>query len=67
MGGKLTIYHGSQKLIQQPVYGAGNVRNDYGLGFYCTENMEMYPYVTGCFTFRDLIPDRVSWLHRLLY
>ena len=34
MGGKLTIYHGSQKLIQQPVYGAGNVRNDYGLGFY---------------------------------
>ena len=32
MGGKLTIYHGSQKLIQQPVYGAGNVRNDYGLG-----------------------------------
>lgn len=33
MGGKLTIYHGSQKLIQQPVYGAGNVRNDYGLGF----------------------------------
>lgn len=22
----------------------------------------MYPYVTGFFTFRDLIPDRVSWL-----
>ena len=41
MGGKLTIYHGSQKLIQQPVYGAGNVRNDYGLGFYCTENVDL--------------------------
>ena len=41
MGGKLTIYHGSQKLIQQPVYGAGNVRNDYGLGFYCTENLDL--------------------------
>ena len=41
MGGKLTIYHGSQKLIQQPVYGAGNVRNDYGMGFYCTENVDL--------------------------
>ena len=41
MGGKLTIYHGSQKLIQQPVYGEGNVRNDYGLGFYCTENVNL--------------------------
>ena len=41
MGGKLTIYHGSQKLIQQPVYGAGNVRNDYGLGYYCTENVDL--------------------------
>ena len=33
--------YGSQKLIQQPVYGAGNVRNDYGLGFYCTENVDL--------------------------
>ena len=41
MGGKLTIYHGSHKLIQQPVYVAGNVRNDYGLGFYCTENVDL--------------------------
>lgn len=41
MGSRLTIYHGSQKLISQPVYGAGNLRNDYGLGFYCTENLDL--------------------------
>lgn len=41
MGKKLTIYHGSQKIISQPVFGAGNVHNDYGLGFYCTENLNL--------------------------
>lgn len=37
----LTIYHGSQKIIHVPIFGKGNPRNDYGLGFYCTESLEL--------------------------
>ncbi|MBQ2640754.1 MAG: DUF3990 domain-containing protein, partial [Lachnospiraceae bacterium] len=32
------IYHGSVKIIEKPQYGAGRRDNDYGLGFYCTED-----------------------------
>lgn len=35
------IYHGSEKIIEKPEFGAGKKYNDYGLGFYCTENPEM--------------------------
>ena len=38
---KKIIYHGSQKIISQPVYGAGKPYNDYGTGFYCTESLEL--------------------------
>ena len=41
MNKKLTIYHGSTQVIETPMFGAGNPRNDYGLGFYCTENIEL--------------------------
>ena len=34
----LELYHGSQQIIREPQYGAGRANNDYGLGFYCTEN-----------------------------
>lgn len=37
----VTIYHGSNKIIQSPQFGAGNLHNDYGRGFYCTQNMEL--------------------------
>ena len=36
-----TIYHGSTGIIEKPEYGKGNDRNDYGLGFYCTEDLEL--------------------------
>lgn len=36
-----TLYHGSQFIIEQPVFGKGNRLNDYGLGFYCTESLEL--------------------------
>jgi len=36
-----TIYHGSVNQIPAPKYGVGKPYNDYGLGFYCTENIEM--------------------------
>ena len=35
------IYHGSVKIIEKPVYGAGRRDNDYGFGFYCTEDIEL--------------------------
>ena len=41
MSDKLTIYYGSSKIIERPDFGTGNPHNDYGLGFYCTESMEL--------------------------
>lgn len=35
------IYHGSTNIIENPVFGQGKPRNDYGLGFYCTENINL--------------------------
>lgn len=37
----MILYHGSEKIIEIPVYGKGNLRNDYGRGFYCTESEEL--------------------------
>ena len=41
MPNKSIIYHGSQFVIDKPVYGEGNPHNDYGLGFYCTHEIEL--------------------------
>ena len=38
---KLLLYHGSSNIIEKPQFGAGNPHNDYGLGFYCTESIEL--------------------------
>ena len=35
---KITLFHGSEKVIEHPVFGAGKKHNDFGLGFYCTES-----------------------------
>lgn len=37
----ITVYHGSPDIIREPQYGIGNLRNDYGRGFYCTESPEL--------------------------
>ena len=37
----MIIYHGSKDIIEKPEFGKGNSHNDYGLGFYCTENLEL--------------------------
>ena len=34
----ITLYHGSEQLVEEPTFGKGRVNNDFGLGFYCTEN-----------------------------
>lgn len=35
------IYHGSQQIVEVPKFGIGKKYNDYGQGFYCTENIEL--------------------------
>ena len=35
------IYHGSVDVVEKPVFGSGKIHNDYGRGFYCTENVEL--------------------------
>ena len=35
------IYHGSKNIIEKPVFGYGKTINDYGLGFYCTEDLDL--------------------------
>lgn len=37
----MILYHGSDKQITVPTFGAENPRNDYGLGFYCTESIDL--------------------------
>lgn len=37
----LTIYHGSEQIIETPAFGKGRKNNDFGLGFYCTESEEL--------------------------
>ena len=35
------LYHGSKNIIEMPEYGKGARHNDYGKGFYCTEDIEL--------------------------
>lgn len=37
----MIIYHGSKNIIEKPIFKKGNIYNDYGLGFYCTESLEL--------------------------
>ncbi|MBO4703068.1 MAG: DUF3990 domain-containing protein [Lachnospiraceae bacterium] len=37
----MIIYHGSNKTVENPLYGYGKATNDYGQGFYCTEDVEL--------------------------
>ena len=38
---KKTLYHGSYKIVQEPKYGRGKEYNDYGQGFYLTEDPDL--------------------------
>lgn len=37
----INIWHGSDKIIREPMLGKGKIHNDYGPGFYCTESVEL--------------------------
>ena len=39
--GKWILYHGSEFIIDPPVFGKGEASNDYGLGFYMTRYPEL--------------------------
>ncbi|MBP5311594.1 MAG: DUF3990 domain-containing protein [Clostridia bacterium] len=41
MDKNITIYHGSQQIVEVPVFGEGKKNNDFGLGFYCTESNDL--------------------------
>ncbi len=37
----ITLYHGSEQIVEVPEFGKGKEHNDFGLGFYCTESIEL--------------------------
>lgn len=37
----ITIYHGSEQIVDTPTFGKGRKNNDFGLGFYCTESLDL--------------------------
>ena len=37
----MTIYHGSEQIVEVPTFGLGRKNNDFGLGFYCTESEKL--------------------------
>ncbi|MBQ7445824.1 MAG: DUF3990 domain-containing protein [Clostridia bacterium] len=37
----ITIFHGSDHVVETPVFGGGRKNNDFGRGFYCTESNDL--------------------------
>ena len=37
----IDIYHGTDHVLEKPLFGEGKIHNDYGRGFYCTEHTEL--------------------------
>ena len=35
------LFHGSPKIVEKPLLGFGKNSNDFGPGFYCTEDREL--------------------------
>lgn len=38
---RITIFHGSDHIIEKPMLGMGNLYNDYGQAFYCALVLDM--------------------------
>lgn len=38
---KKNIFHGSEKIVEQPEFGKGRRNNDFGQGFYCSPDIEL--------------------------
>lgn len=37
----MTVYHGSRQIVENPTFGKGKKNNDFGFGFYCTQNEDL--------------------------
>ena len=37
----ITLFHGSNQIVELPELSQGNLHNDYGQGFYCTADIEL--------------------------
>lgn len=37
----MIVFHGSENVVEKPLYGFGKRTNDYGQGFYCTEDRSL--------------------------
>ena len=37
----ITLFHGSNQIVETPELSQGNIHNDYGRGFYCTRIEDM--------------------------
>ena len=37
----ITLFHGSEQIVETPEFELGRKNNDFGLGFYCTESEEL--------------------------
>lgn len=37
----ITLYHGSEQIVETPTFGLGKEHNDFGLGFYCTQSEDL--------------------------
>lgn len=37
----MILWHGSDRIVEVPKFGLGKIHNDYGRGFYCSENAEL--------------------------
>ena len=56
---KIILYHGSPNKVVVPRYGFGEIRHDYGKGFYLTENIELAKEWAVC------RPDASNgWVHK---
>ena len=78
---KIILYHGSEKIVSKPKFGKGKAYNDYGLGFYCTQNIELakewacptyndgfsncYELETEGLSVLDLLSEKFNTLHWL--
>ncbi len=78
---KIILYHGSEKIVSKPEFGKGKAYNDYGLGFYCTQNIELakewacptyndgfsncYELETEGLSVLDLLSEKFNTLHWL--
>ena len=56
---KIILYHGSSEKQFTPIFGKGEDRNDYGRGFYLTENIKLAKEWAVC------RPDSTNgWVHK---